>query len=308
MMTAERRAKLMIKRELKINGSSWVAVIFLLSLFHHTLEASQTQIFSGPVSMSMGGGGRAGAEATEKIFLNPASVVLGDGLEMGMSYRDGYWAKGEHETGFNLVLIENDADNFAKGGIAYARRGRTARGAKWTEQYVMGALGQTLSPHLSVGASVYHLMQDVKGGPNHTHWNGSLGLLFTITPNLGIAYVFDNPIAADKDVPDVMKPIPQQSVGLNVQFEKVARLTLDLTRFEKQNPDKKGIIQVGNEVRMSEFGVVRVGVEIDDIRKRNSLTAGFGFLGPRLRANYAFVKPFRETDGAMHSVDLRLPF
>jgi hypothetical protein len=86
------------------------------------------------------------------------------------------------------------------------------------------------------------------------------------------------------------------------------RVTLDLTRWEKHNPDKKGIIQAGSEIQIGSFALFRFGYEIDDIRKRNSGTLGLGFNGPRLKANYSLVKAMKESDGALHSVDLRLPF
>ncbi|MGE0764330.1 MAG: hypothetical protein AB7N80_13700 [Bdellovibrionales bacterium] len=298
----------MKKRRQRFNEPAWVGFVLLLLLFHHTLDASQTQIFSGPVSMAMGGGGRAGIEATEKFFLNPAAVAFGEGFELGMSFRDGYWANGEHESGFNIAMLENDPENFAKGGFAYVQRRRTAPGLTWDEQYIYGAIGQNVSEFFSFGISVYHLSQKVKDAPDHTAVNGSLGALFTLNPAVGFAYVFTNPVAADKDVPVALRPIPQQSIALNVLFQQLMRITLDVTRYEKQNPDKKGIIQIGNEIKLTEYGVFRLGFEVDDIQKRNAFTAGIGFLGPRLRANYAFVKPFVETNGAMHSVDLRLPF
>lgn len=299
----------MMRRRRRFNEPSLIgfAIVSLL-LFHHTLDAAQTQIFSGPVSMAMGGGGRAGNEATEMIFLNPASVAMTQGFETGFSYRDGYWANGEHESSFHASMLENDDGNFAIGGLAFAQKRRTAPNIAWGERILMAALAKTISPNLSVGTSFYQMTQKTNVGKRYTQWNGSLGATFTLGPALGFSYVLANLANVDEKIPEVMKQIPQQTIAASVLFQQLLRLTVDITRLEKQNPDKKGIIQIGNEMRASEFGLFRIGFELDDIEKKNSLTAGVGFIGPRLRANYAIVKPLKETGGAMHSVDLRLPF
>lgn len=117
-----------------------------------------------------------------------------------------------------------------------------------------------------------------------------------------------NPLQISEDVPLAMRPIIQQSFGANYVAADLIRLTADITRWEKYNPDHKGIIELGAEVRATEYGSIRFGYSIDDIEKRNSVSTGIGFRGPRLRANYAFTKPIKDSDGAMHSVDLRLPF
>lgn len=298
-----------MRRCQKFNEPSWIGFLFLgLFLFHHTLEAAETQIFSGPVSMAMGGGGRTGNEATEMIFLNPATVAMAQGFETGASYRDGYWAKGQHESSYHVSMIENDENNFAIGGIGFVQKRRTAPNLAWDDRVLLAALAKKVTSEWSLGGSFYQLKQKTGDGVGYTQWNGSIGTLYTLGTGFGVAYVYSNPGKIDRDIPVPMKQLPQQSLAINMLFRQLMRVTVDVTRLEKENPDKKGIIQIGNEMRASEYGVFRLGFEIDDIAKRNSITGGFGFIGPRLRANYAIVKPLKETSGAMHSVDLRLPF
>ena len=257
----------------------------------------------------MGGSGRAGAESTEIMFHNPTAVAIGKaGMEAGLMYSDGYWADGEHETGMAVALAENDPTNFSPGGFAYIQKRNTQNGLGWSERYYFGALAKTMSPVFTMGLSVYHLQQELDGGEKHSHWNGALGTLLTLSPDVGIAYVFSNPIESNEDVPEPLRPVMQQTLGIHWLIEDLMRVTLDVTRWEKFNPDKKGLIQMGSEIRIAEFAVGRFGLEVDDIRKRNAGTLGIGFLGPRLRANYSFYKPMTETGRAMHSVDLQLPF
>ena len=310
MIMAKSGAKPMMRRFNIFKEQSQVVVfVCVVALFHHTADAAQTQIFSGPVTSAMGGSGRAGAETTEVMFLNPTAVAVGKpGMEAGLLYSDGYWANGEHETGMAVSLVENDPTNFAPGGFAYVQKRNTLNGLGWSERYFFGALAKTVSPLFTLGLSVYHLQQELDGGTKHSHWNGALGALFTVSPGLGIAYVLSNPIKANNDVPEPLRPIMQQSLGLHWLIEDLMRVTFDVTRWEKYNADKKAILQSGFEIRLAEFAVGRLGLEIDDIRKRNAGTLGFGFMGPRLKANYSFYKPLTEMGRAMHSVDLQLPF
>lgn len=256
----------------------------------------------------MGGAGRAGVETTEIMFLNPTAVALGKGFEAGFIFSDGYQARQEHSTGMAVALVENDPENFAPGGFAYVQKRQTRSGVAWDERYFFGALATPVSSVLTLGISFYHLDQGIDGGDSYRHINGALGALVTLDEGLGVAYVVSNLVKPDDDTPLALRPIMQQSLGVSWMVPKLMRLTLDLTRWEKQNADKKGIIQAGSEMKVAPFALLRFGVEVDDIVKRNTGTLGIGFLGPRLRANYSFSKPFEGTNGAMHSVDMRLPF
>ncbi len=289
--------------------SQVVVFVSVVSLFHHTSDAAQAQILTGPVTSAMGGSGRAGAEATEIMFLNPTAVAVGRaGMESGLFYNDGYWANDEHETSMGIALVENDPTNVAPGGFAYIQKRHSLGGVAWNERYFFGALAKTVSSVLTVGLSVYHLQQEIENGEKHSHWNGTLGTLLTISPDLGVAYTVSNPVKSASDVPLFLRPVMQQSLGIHWLIQDLMRLTFDVTRWEKYNPGKKGLLQGGAEIRLAEFAVARFGLEVDDIRKRNAGTLGLGFMGPRLRANYSFYKPLTETSRAMHSVDLQLPF
>lgn len=256
----------------------------------------------------MGGAGRAGNETTEVMFLNPTAVALGKGMEAGFLYGDGYWANGEHETGFAAALVENDPTNFSPGGFAYVQKRRTSQGLRWSERYFFGALAKSIAPGFALGFSAYNLQQKVDEGDEYSHWNGSLGALMTFDEGLGISYTLNNLVKPDGDSPVATRPIMQQSLGVTWLIPNLMRVNLDLTRWEKYNPDKKGIIQAGSEIKIGAFALFRFGYQIDDIAKRNSGTLGLGFNGPRLKANYSFVKAMKDSDGAMHSVDMRLPF
>lgn len=276
--------------------------------FHHNVFAAQTQIFSGPVSQAMGGGGRAGIESTEKLFINPAAAALGDGFEVGAHYRDGYWANKEHETAMGIVMLENDPENYLNGGFGYLKKFKTAPQLHWQEEFILASMGKTFATHWTLGASVYKLTQSVQRGPKYETWNGGLGLIYSPDTQLGFAYVLMNPVAAADSVPDDLKMHTQHSVAINFLFPELLRLTVDYTFFPESKFQGKGILQIGDELKFQDFFVLRTGFEMNNYSERHSLTGGIGFIGPRLKLNYSVAKPLKETNGAMHSVDLRLPF
>ena len=54
--------------------------------------------------------------------------------------------------------------------------------------------------------------------------------------------------------------------------------------------------------------VFRLGFRRDELADSRIYTAGIGFNGPRLRFDYTVEKNAENTSGALHSVDLRVPF
>ena len=65
---------------------------------------------------------------------------------------------------------------------------------------------------------------------------------------------------------------------------------------------------LGFESKTSDTLVLRLGYRYDDLNVQHIWTAGIGFDGPRLKANYSFEKNQEGTSGALHSVDMSIPF
>ena len=74
-------------------------------------------------------------------------------------------------------------------------------------------------------------------------------------------------------------------------------------------PDKKMVYMVGlrEHGQRASFLCSAWAIARTIERDQSYLTAG-GLQGPRLKLDYAFEKNLKGTDGALHSVDIRLPF
>jgi hypothetical protein len=59
---------------------------------------------------------------------------------------------------------------------------------------------------------------------------------------------------------------------------------------------------------MRSFFLLRLGFRHDEAGEGRLATAGLSLDGPKLKLDYALVKSVTDSSGALHSVDLRIPF
>lgn len=283
--------------------------IFLI-VFCFWNEPLWAQIFRGPASSALGGAGVAGISGTEGVFLNPALVPVFHNSSLNAYFRDGSIGPGEHRWAAGLGAIDNGEDVWFPGALHYVRLRETGlvsspvNGELWHV-----GLGQRFGEHFSVGVSVYRLAYNVVNDhTSYVQWNGSFGTLFMINPHLGVAYVLNHIANPSSATPRNLRQDLEQVAGVFAALGDLARLRLDISRQEHFNPDHKLAYRVGFESKTSDLFVMRLGYAYDDLKFRHVWTAGVGFDGPRLKANYSFEKNQEGTPGALHSVDLSVPF
>jgi hypothetical protein len=282
-------------------------ILVLISAFF--IQPLYAEIYNGPISAAMGGTGRAGIGSSEGAFVNPATIPLIKGYEFVGSYRDGYARDGQQRNGWMIGVVDNHEDVMFPGTIHYGRTSDTGRGPGRVRGELVHAAGAYLiNNYWSVGASVYRLSSKIDLYPGYTQWNGSIGTVYLLNENISLAYVLDNLAKPGSDVPKPLREDMRQSVGFFGRVADVAVLRVDVARSEKLNPDKRLVYMLGFESATSEFMVFRAGYRLDDQHNQRFWTAGLGFNGPRLRIDYSFEKGFEESSGALHSVDMRLPF
>ena len=269
---------------------------------------ARATLFQGPLSSSMGGTGRAAMDGAEGAFLNPALLPLLKDYEVDGYYRDGSVDPGQHRQAWGLGAGDNNADAAFPGTLHYIRLRDTglasgpANGELWHV-----AVGKAIG-NFSFGASLYRLSEVVENDQEYVQWNGSLGALWIINQDMGVAYVLNNLAKPGSEVPMGLRQDMQEGVGFFATLAEVARLRFDITRNEVFNPDKKMVYMVGMENQAGGFTIMRWGYRLDDQAGQRYLTAGVGFHGPRLKLDYSFEKNLYGTSDALHSVDIRLPF
>ena len=100
-------------------ASLWLWFCLFFSTF------AQAQVYEGAVSAALAGSGRAGMDANEGVFLNPALVALLPASELDGYYKDGYVDRGEHRQALGVSASENSEDELFPGQVAYLRTRNT---------------------------------------------------------------------------------------------------------------------------------------------------------------------------------------
>lgn len=288
-----------------LRGLSFV-VFFSVTYFS---GFSHAQYLTGPVASGLGGAGRGAVDEGEQIFLNPATIVHASPFTSALFYIDGYTEKNEHDNILGLSLADNTEGLFFSGGYAYAKRRRTydAR-STIEEQYHQVSLGKFALRHLSFGATVTFLDTDMIEGPSYRQWDFHIGSHYNPHPNFGIGLVFYNVASRHEKVPAELQNLDAVALGAHYIFMPMFRLRLDISQQMERNPDQKIHYQMGVESHLSNFMVTRIGYDVDTLAKRNVYSLGVGFNGPRLKLDYFYRKDSDYSAGALHGVDLRLPF
>ncbi len=279
-------------------------ILFSCSLAH------AVDAFRGPLSSALGGAGRAGLDGPEGVLLNPALVPLLKSVEIGTFFRDGYVDSGQHRQAWGFGAADNSPEVSFPGALHYLRLRDTGRAPKPVDGELWHvAIGEMMAgERLAFGVSGQRLTYKMKGFRDSVQWNYSLGMLVLISPELGFAYTLNNLAHPSSSVPVGLREEVQQAAGLYAVAGDIASVRLDISRNEVNNPAKKMVYMAAFESMSGKFVVFRSGYRRDEQQDARFLTLGLGFNGPRLKFDYSFEKNLERTSGALHSVDLRLPF
>lgn len=289
-----------------MNRTAVLSLSFLISLSAHAQST-----FRGAVSSALGGSGVAGLPAAEGGLINPALVAIFPGASVDANYRDGSLADATHRTAMSLGAIDNTKDELFSGSLHYVR----TRDAGLTPRPVDGelwhaAVASRLNERVALGASLYRLVYklDQDSPKSQTQWNYGFGTLVMVTRSFGLGYVIRNPALPGGEVPGPLREDLYHALGSFVGLGDMVRLRVDVGRRERRNPHRQLAYMAGLETRTNDFLLFRFGYRHDEAGDGRVYTAGLSFDGPRLKIDYAFEKNQDRGHGALHSVDLRVPF
>jgi hypothetical protein len=287
---------------MKLDCLSLWLIVLLTSVAH-------AELYTGPISSALGGTGRAGLDSAEGSFLNPALVTLIKGYDLNAFFRDGTTEPREHKWAAGLGAADNGQDIMFPGALHYVLlRNSGFSSVPVNGELWHGAIGEKLGEQFAIGLSVFRLTYTGQGVPTTVQWNYSLGGLWMISQDMGVAYVLNNLAKPGSDVPQGLRQDMQQGVGFFASLFEVARLRFDITRNELFNPNRKMVYMAGFESLSTHDMIMRLGYRYDDQQIENYVTAGLCYNGPRLKVDYSFEKNLAGTGGALHGVDIRIPF
>ncbi len=284
----------------------WSTRICYIVLFCLTSNYSTAEVYTGPVSESTGGAGRAATETPETILLNPASIVHAKVFALGMYFADGYKSPNLHERLYGATLIDNHEESFAPGGLTYFDRKRHFAGVGTVEEmFAQATLGKFIGKYFSMGVAVTYLKQ--KFIEKHTQWNGQVGAMYTPNDKLGFGLVVQNFVKPKDTIPEFLRESLNIGFGTTYLLSRYFKVKADVVAYDLEGRGWRGKYMVGAESDISDYFAFRLGYRNSDITSHNHFTFGAGLKTPRFGVDYSV--SFKEGDrrGAMHSVDIRAP-
>ncbi len=268
------------------------------------------QSFIGPQTSGMGGAGRAAVSPSESAFLNPASVPF-----FKEYFATGFFSQSEHpQSGetqqYGALLSDGFADRLFQGALGYVQTDLKPGVGDASSQDIHVAIGGFVYPNVSFGLQAHRYLFKATGVAETTQFNGGAGLIYAYSKSLMFGIVASDMLTAKDSIPLVARLNKTVAVGTTYMYDKRFSVRVDAVRPTDQNPDKETDLMTGFETEAMEYLAFRSGFRWNQAigPERRVFTAGLGFKGPKLRADYGFEKDTKVAGGIRHSFDLWMSF
>ena len=261
------------------------------------------QIYTGAVSASAGGTGRATVDAGTASFLNPAALVHQKGRQI-------YTAFGKDDMA--VSLNENSPDSALPTSFAYWQKNSTLLAAtpnsldKYKQQDIRLSIAEFVKTIWAVGLTG-HYYQVQNQEKTLGQWNVDLGLTVTPVPNIGFALIFYDMGGVNNQIPEELRLLPKVGLGFHHIYREYFRSRMDLVSGPNED-FRKSTLMLGFETYLNQWVITRFGYQNNTYLKQDLLSLGFGFDLPKFRTNYAYQFVASDSKDQRHSVDLAIPF
>lgn len=276
-----------------------LSYIFVLCMWlEPTAVEASAQTNSSAVAMATAGAGRAAIVPNEAASLNPATLAHLRGRDLHSAYFGDEWSVG---------LSENSYDTVIPAAFKFNRRKWKSGSKEYIESDLRLAMGQFLAERWAFGVTAHQ--RDFQLG--EASWKGinvDVGTMLVFNRRFSTALVFYDLFSprAD-DLPSELRPSARTGIGATLLLSELVRLRVDhLTGPE--HTWTRGTTMLGYESFISQWLVVRMGLQSNREREIELATAGFGLELPRFRLNYAYQTGITTGLEDVHSVDLGIPF
>ncbi len=258
----------------------------------------------------MGGAGRAAISPSESAFLNPASIPF-----FGRYFGTGFYSQAEHpQSGetqqLGALLSDGGPDKIFQGALGYVQSNMKPGVGETSSQDIYVAVSSFVYKNVSFGLQAHRYVFKGSGIVETTQYNGGAGLMYAYSKSLLFGVVASDILAVKDSIPAVARLNKTIGVGASYNYEGRLLVRLDAVRPTDQNPDKETDLMTGFETEAMEFMAFRSGFRWNQAigPERRVFTAGLGFKGPKLRADYGFEKDTKVAGGIRHSFDLWMSF
>ncbi|MDG0815056.1 PorV/PorQ family protein [Bdellovibrio svalbardensis] len=262
-------------------------VLFLVYLSVNTASA---QVYKSSASTATGGTGRAAIEPGDVLLLNPATLPHLKGR-----FLVGSFAKDD----LVASLSDNTEESALPAGFSFVQKKSDTSFGELKQQDLAVTLAEFIVNKWSVGLTIHYLEQKIPNA-SYTQTNADLGFMYTPKANIGLGLVVYNAFGEKDTVPKEFREKTSVVGGVNYIYRDSMRFRFDAS--------SESFFGVGLETYLNKFLITRFGYSDDTDDKRQLLSAGFGFNGPRFQINYAYQGNTQKSGDYRHSVDLVIPF
>ena len=279
----------------------FLILIFSSLLFSFNVFATE---MVGALSAGQGGTGRAAAEGSETVYLNPAGLALLNQFYTAVSYQSGFTGKDISRNTYSLTFTDGTKGTLLPGALGYRRHQISERGIHYKENEFRGGLGYRLNDRISMGLAATHLRAESQRGENYSQTNFDLGFLFGLMPNWGLSFSGENLLEAKDNIPVALRRFSRLALGTQYVFER--SLTF---RYEALMPlytENTQLLahRLGLGIDMKGNFGLNAGFSVDDEQAQNWSSIGLSWRGPRLQLAYSLQQENRSGLGTRHLIDL----
>ncbi|MGZ3773565.1 MAG: hypothetical protein ACXVCN_07625 [Bdellovibrio sp.] len=258
--------------------------------FYFIANAVSAQVYSSSISAATGGTGRAAVEVGDSSFLNPGTLVHLRGHYLFSSF-----AKDE----FAITLSDNTEESMLPASFGYVQKKSIVKQGELQQHDILLSLAEFAADKIAMGLTG-HYIEYALPTASYRQTNADLGLIYTPQPHIGWALVVYNIFGEDKNIPENFRIKTSVAGGFNYIYKGTVRARIDGT--------SDSIFMAGLETYINQFVITRIGYQHDNDKKRELITAGMGFKGPKFALDYAYQGNSQISGDYRHSVDLVIPF
>ncbi len=286
-----------------------VFLLIVLISIHCTQASAFSQEFVGVVSGGMGGAGRAALDPMEVGVLNPAGLMHLTKYYGGVEFSSLHPGEAVDIRQWKATLADASKDAAFPASFSYVQRQiRVEQGPDEKQQRFHLSVADEILKGLAIGVSVHHFMSRPDQVKTQTRTNADLGLLWTPSTNLGLALIGYNLMGHDEELISMTDLRRTVGVGINYMVPDIVNFRADYLQPIEENDDTLGVAMVGLERGLTAGFIMRLGYQWNGLQESNWLTAGLGWVGPRLSFGYAYQKQTWSGDEVSHLIDLWLHF
>jgi hypothetical protein len=281
--------------------------VLIVSFFTQRVNA---HLYPGPISSALGESSIVNIDPVEGPLYNPAILPhLKREFQSGVVFGQGSTIELRDDRYWGVVLSDCSKDTYFPASAGYVAS-RTTFGNQDAadEKYFTLGGGNFVWKQLSLGISLNRRESQFPTTEKLVQNNFTVGAIWPLGPTLAVGAIAQNLANPGGEIPAYLELPARVGVGGYYIYKNRFHTRLDVSQKTRNNPHNHLTYSVGIDSQFQQFLAARLGYLLDPQAERHVLTAGFGFMGPRLSLSYGYQVENQNGSGSRHVIDLQMPF